>query len=343
MNKMKKTTLFIMLVICACICANAQSSEKTDLVEKVDSVKIEPLTGFAADEKMLDDALIATQAETLRDDRIGSNAKFIPQMVEVLKKPGSFDYAFEKIQGMSALYAPDKSFRIFTWALPLADTLPVAKKSRLREKFGYRYFGAIQINTGDEQLKLIPLTDRSTELYGMGVEEMILTNKDWFGCVYYNITMNEHNGIKYYSLFGWDGNNNFTSTIKIADVLTFDDQGNAVFGAPIFEIKREKLLVVRNRILLQYKKSSTVSLNYVPEKEMIIYDFIEPETPEARGNYNLYIPDGTYEALKFEKGIWAYQKRDFNEVSKSPLKLEESAVSNDSNVKKKKKRRKKRK
>ncbi len=344
---MKKPILFIALLLFTSLQIFAQTNDQ--VAPKADGEVADEnaivLTGFDADEKMLDELLGAAQSEVLLEDRVNANGKFIPQMVEVLKKPGSFRFPFKKIQNMSTLFAPDSTFKIYTWVLPLCDTLPTAKKSNMMEKYGFRYYGAIQLNTGDEKLKLIPLTDRSTEIFGMGVEEMILTNKDWFGCVYYNITMNEHNGVKYYSLFGWDGNNNLTSTIKIADVLSFDNSGNVVFGAPIFEIKREKLLVVRNRILLQFKKNSGVTLNYNPEKELIIYDFIEPESPEARGNYNLYIPDGTYEALKFEQGYWKYQQRAFDEISSSPMNVQNVKANSteSSNVKKKKKRRKKRK
>ncbi len=289
----------------------------SSIAQEATNANSSEITDFAKDEKILNEKLQDALSQMLLNDRVQQNSDFIPALVEVLKKENSFDYPFDSIDNFSTLYSPDKRFRIFTWAVPLSDTLPQYKKSYKAEQFGYRYFGAIQINN-PQKLQLIPLLDRSPEMFGP--EELVLSNDNWYGAVYYNIVMNEHMGRTYYTLFGWDGNNNLTSTIKVADVVYFQED-KAIFGAPIFEFRRDGFYLKRNRFILEFKKRTGVTLNYNPEKEMIIYDYIEPESPEAKGNYHLYVPDGTYEGLKFEDGMWKYQEKAFTEVSSAPLQL----------------------
>lgn len=303
---------------------NAQEDPKAKMKAKLTS---EQISSFKSLENNLDSMMQISLSQEYRDDRIDQNTQFVPQLVAALKNQDSFYYPFDSIQNISSLYSPDGAFRVFTWALPLADTLPNAKNNFKKEQFGYRYYGAIQMNSEDG-LKLIPLVDRSPEMFGP--EELILANDYWYGAIYYNIVLNEIEGKKYYTVFGWDGNNNITSTIKLMDVISFEGD-EVVFGAPIFEFRRDGFLVERNRFLLEFKKHSGVTLNYNPDKDMVIYDYIEPETPEARGNYYLYIPDGTYEGLKFEETGWRYKEKVFNEVSNSPMQLLDGADSGAAN------------
>lgn len=316
LNKLRKCNFVLAaLLFCGVLSASGSAFAQGNAASQDKSM--DGSTYFVEQERELNKKLQAALSEGLKADRIEANNKFVPQLVEVLKKPNSFEHPFDSLENVSVLYAPDRAFRIFTWVLPMADSLQHIKNSFKTEHFGYRYMGAIQLNNSEE-LELFPLIDLSNEVFSP--EEVVLTNDYWFGAAYYNITMNEHDGIKYYTLFGWDGNNNLTSTIKVLDVLTFVD-GKPVFGAPIFEFKRDGFVLKRNRMLLEFKKGSGVTMNYNPEQELIVYDYIEPETPEAKGNYYLYIPDGTYEGLKFVDGIWEYQDRVYTQTSDKPMQL----------------------
>jgi len=268
------------------------------------------------------------RSSTLLHERLQANAEFIPQLVKTLKKKDSYDYPFKQLDGLSILNAPDNTFRIITWFVPLCDTLPEEKRNDKLEQFGYRYYGAIQLNS-DEGLNLLPLYDVSDSL--MTPEEEILSNDNWYGAVYYNMIQRTHAGKDYYILFGWEGNNSITSTKKLAEVLTFKN-GKPVFGAPIFEFFRDDYYMNRNRMILEYKKDSGVSLNYNDQKEMIVYDYIKPESPEAKGNYYLYIPDGTYEGLIYTDGIWKHEKKVFNVTSTVPLQVDEPKKTGSSNA-----------
>src|SRR5258707_4659261 len=81
-------------------------------------------------------------------DRFRADSQFVRSLVRTLKLPNSFYFPFDSLESISHLYAPDSSFRIFTWQF---------KKDNLI----YLQEGAIQMRTADRSLKLFPLFDAS--------------------------------------------------------------------------------------------------------------------------------------------------------------------------------------
>jgi|GEM_PF-214456 len=232
------------------------------------------------------------------------NYGFIPALVEALKMPNSFSHRFDKLEGVSSIYAPDSTFRIFTWAIPEGDkTLGEDASEALSDDQNFRYFGAIQLNR--DELSLTPLIDFSEQMSDPA--SAIVTTEEWYGCVYYNIAMKQGQDRTYYTLFGWDGNTRHSDR-KIADVL-YVENGKIFFGAPIFEVNEETETVMRSRFILEYKEGSAVSLNYDADNDAVIFDFIAPQTEESRGMYPTYVPDGTYDGMIFENGYWAYRPK----------------------------------
>ena len=72
--------------------------------------------------------------------RFRADSQFVRSLVRALKLPNSFYYPFDSLQTISRLYAPDSSFRIFTWQFKRDDML-------------YLQEGAIQMNQPDGSLK----------------------------------------------------------------------------------------------------------------------------------------------------------------------------------------------
>lgn len=236
-----------------------------------------------------------TSRDSITDvQRLQYNQQFIPLFVKALKQKGSFDYPFDSLKGVTKVKAPDNSFRIYTWGLQLTNPT-----------FGgtmYRYYGAIQINNSNE-LTLIPLLDKSLEI--STPEEQTLDPQNWFGVIYYSITMNEHLGRKYYTIFGWDGNND-RSNKKVAEVLYFDENNKVVFGSPMFEVNDGRGVKLKHRFIMEYKKDAKATLNYNAESKLIEFDHLAPIDDKAKEKKDEYVPDGTYEAFAFKNGIWAY-------------------------------------
>src|ERR1700677_3248742 len=77
------------------------------------------------------------------ESRFRADSQFIRSLVKALRLPNSFYYPFDSLQAISRLYAPDSSFRIFTWQYK-------------KDEMYYLQEGAIQMNQPDGSLKLFP-------------------------------------------------------------------------------------------------------------------------------------------------------------------------------------------
>lgn len=241
--------------------------------------------------KLLAYTLVNGRDELIRRQ---ANDAFIPHLVNALKIRGSFYYPFDSLRQISILYAPDSSFRIFSWQFP--------------RSFGsYRYYGAIQMNTRDGQLKLFPLFDNSEFTYHL--EDTISGPRGWIGCIYYRLIETRFKNQKYYTLFGFNGNS-LLSNKKILEPLTFP-HGEPVFGAPIFSFAEDSIPGAdRNRFVLEYKKDGDAGMNYDDELKMIVYDELVPLHHEPEKKYT-YVPDGNYEGFKWKNGKWVHVSKVF--------------------------------
>ena len=123
----------------------------------------------AYEDSMVLDAFLVVN-DTIAERRFLATRNLILHLKEALRPDYSFKYPFERLNSVSIQYAPDNSFRIFTWQLPISNT-------------EYRYFGAIQMNT--KEVQLIPLSDRSADVENPYMA--ILEPRNWYGALYYNI------------------------------------------------------------------------------------------------------------------------------------------------------------
>ena len=232
-----------------------------------------------------------TEAETA--DRMRQDSLFVKTLIRSLQVRHSFEYPFDSVRGVSHLYSPDSTFRIFTWQLSFDNDYAFNRQR-----------GAIQMRTNDGALKLIPLLDYSE--YAQDPNDSARTRNNWIGAVYYNIIKTQHNGRAYYTLFGFDGNS-YRTNKKWLDVLSFDAQNNPVFGAQQF-FTFEKDSVKRKsqfRYSMEYKKEASTTLNFDEDMQMIIVDHLISETNEPEYAWT-FVPDGDYEGFKWVNGKWQH-------------------------------------
>lgn len=228
-------------------------------------------------------------------DRVKADSIFTRMLVRALKEKHSFSYPFDSLQTISRLYAPDSSFRIFTWQL-------------VRDETTFRRHGAIQMNTADGSLSLYPLLDK-TELV-KDIDNAITDNEEWVGALYYKIIQTTYQDKNFYTLLGYD-ENSFRSTKKRIEVLTFNN-GKPVFGGPFFSFEEDSLpRPVQSRFSIEYKKEGNGSIKYDKELGIIIFDHLISENNQPEKKYT-YIPDGDYEGFKWEKGKWVHINKVFD-------------------------------
>ncbi len=231
-------------------------------------------------------------------DRLKADSIFTKVFVRSLKTKHSFSYPFDSLQAISKLYAPDSSFRIYTWQMVINENV-------------VRQHGAIQMKTADGSLKLFPLIDKSDITTNMA--DTIANHLGWMGAVYYKIVQTQHQGVTYYTLLGYD-ENNIRSNKKIIEVLSFKN-AEPIFGSRQFSIVsgfgyNNKMA----RFVMEYKKQASPRLTYDRDLDMIIFEHLVSESNQPNKKWTL-IGDGDYEGFKWTDGKWVYVNKVFNEVT----------------------------
>lgn len=228
--------------------------------------------------------------DTLVTDRLRADSMFTRLLVRSLAVPYSFYFQYDSMQMAPTLYAPDSSFRIITWHLPMNDD-------------NFRQKGVIQMNTPDGSPRLFPLFDASD--YTEQPQDSVRYASNWIGAVYYSILQHEAAGQQVYTLLGYDENNDRT-TRKWIDVLRFDIEGKPIFGGNFFAIPNDSIFPrSAQRFLLEYKKEGRARIRYDLEDSLIVIDHLVSESGEPEKKYTL-VPGGDYQALKWANGRWQY-------------------------------------
>ena len=239
--------------------------DKQSLQKKEDSLKI-----YAV--KLLEDSL--------PEGRYYADSLFTKIFVRAIKINNSFYYPFDSLESISRLYAPDSSFRIFTWQIVIGENI-------------VHQHGAIQMKTRDGSLKLYPLFDKSDVI--LNQSDTISNNKGWMGAVYYKIIQTKNNDHNFYTLLGFDENNMFSNK-KIIEVLSFNND-EPVFGGSYFSFAEDS--VPRspvNRYIIEYKDGAGAKLNFDNDLNMIIVDHLVSVSNEPKKKWT-YVPDGDYEGF----------------------------------------------
>ena len=235
--------------------------------------------------------------DSLAQDRFRADSQFVRSLVRSLRQPHSFYYPFDSLETISRLYAPDSSFRIFTWQFKKDDYM-------------YLQEGAIQMRTPDGSLKLYPLFDAS--MFTDRPLDSVRTRKNWIGAIYYRIIEKSWQGRKYYTLLGFDDFSQ-SSNKKWMEVLTFGPDGEPRFGGPFFSFMEDSVRKpTQYRFNIEYKKEAGTRFNYDPDMDMVVYDHLVPEGDEPKKK-DTYVPDGDFEAFQWKDGKWMHvQKSLFN-------------------------------
>ena len=218
---------------------------------------------------------------------------------DALKRDGSFDYPFDSLKtDVCQVVSPDGRVRIFTWF-------------SVGDAGNYHYYGYLQYH--DKQAKKVRLFElNDTEAKLESYDNQTFTPQNWRGMLYYGIVEKKHQGEVIYTLLGWDGCGLYT-TRKIVEPLTFTEKGQPRFGKSMIKIGRKKM----KRLVFEYNKRATMMIQYDADLDLIVLDHLAVMGSQDTDNPMFLAPDMSYDALKFEDGMWFYQS---NIVYKRPAK-----------------------
>lgn len=227
-------------------------------------------------------------SEANDESKLKVNEEFKNLLNEALFKKGSFEFPFKNIRAISILKSNDK-VKIYNWTLPFNDET-------------YQYFAIVQLKLANEQYKLVELIDKSSEI--TKPETQTLTDKTWFGALYYEIIYDKKLGSDTYTLLGWDGDYNLTNK-KIIEVMTISKSGAIKFGSALFKVDKKP----QKRVIFTYSETAVMSLKYHPKENMIIFDYLVPPNSNLNGVFEYYGPSlDSFDAFILEKKSWKFQK-----------------------------------
>ncbi len=221
------------------------------------------------------------------DERYKANKNYKATLKKLINNEASFNYQFDSLKTISILKV--NNLKIYNWALPLTDGT-------------YEYFAFIQLKLEDKTYKNVELIDKSESI--KSPERKTLTTKNWYGALYYEIIYDKKIGNNYYTLLGWDGNNNLTNK-KIIEILYISGNGVIKFGSPILKTKKR----MERRMIFEYSKEVTMSLKYHPEEKKIVFDYLVPASSKLKGIYEYYGPAlKRFDAFLIGKRRWEYEE-----------------------------------
>lgn len=270
-----------------------------------DSLKVEvptrPETPLSKAEDSLKELAKTIMTNKDVDARVSASEAFMEELTAALELDGSYEFKFDSVRTILQLYPPDSTFRVMTWQLYV-------------DKDEYKYFGIIQ-HQGNKKKgipsKFTVLEDFSGRM--RKIEHKVLTAQNWYGALYYNIhPFRTKEGTKY-ALFGFDAYHFFEKR-KIMEILSFDDDMEPIFGAPVIQyiIKKKDVPpreMLYNRFMIQYSSEASASINYNTDEEMILFDHLLPMSANFPNVEYVMVPDGSYEGFKYEKGLWTYVEK----------------------------------
>ena len=228
------------------------------------------------------DTLKVTQA---KEECLNIHKKIEAELKMALQMSESFNYPFESLAFLGKIYSDDKLLRIYSWNVPFYD--------------GTFYYGCIIQQKKDNALTILKIKENA---YKPPLDKYI-SAENWYGALYFRAIPVVYKKKMYYTLLAWTGNNDLTK-LKLIDVLSFDNKGNAKFGSAVFKAKNKTYY----RILFEYGDRYTMSLNYDKRKRQIVFDHLAPSDPKYKGLYTHYGPDFSYDAFRLKKSEWIFEE-----------------------------------
>lgn len=222
---------------------------------------------------------------TQGDEKLNEiNEKFKTAFGKALEMDGAFEFPFVSLTSVGKIYSDDKLVRVITWNVQYEDLM-------------HNYFSFIMKK--DERRDRIHVVElkREKQHFGM-IQEETVTNENWYGALYYDIIDVQRRNKTYYTLLGYDANDQ-RSSIKLIDVLYFTGK-IPNFGYPIFDVAQGRA----KRVIFEHSNKATMSLRYDKDRNKIIFDHLTPESPGLKDFREFYVPDMSYDAYDWNGTQW---------------------------------------
>jgi len=238
--------------------------------------------------KLLGDSVLRGKSDQARSQ---ANAEFSALIDSILNTAGGAGLSFKNLECLSVAASRDGKVKLISWMLLLKSEQP-----------SYTFYGYLlhRKETG------VPFTVVRLEASQSGskeeMENLKLQPPDWHGCIYYAVIHHRYKKNDHYMLLGWAPLSP-AITRKLVEPLRIQEK-KVQLGAPVIRAGGK----AKHRLVFDYNAQATMTLRYDERMKMLVMDHLSPSDPrpEAKGMYNLYGPDFSYDGLKFAKGHWNF-------------------------------------
>jgi len=224
------------------------------------------------------------------EQRMAAADSFALVLDQNIGKQESFEFPFSKVTNLSKLIAPDQSFRVYTWSVPMRDG-------------SFSFYGRLVLNE-EKGLRVIKLSDAAADIENP--ENMLLKPEQWYGAMYYDIVSTKEKGTNFYTLMGYRPNNS-SHHEKILEPISLDNSNKMRFGAKIFNTPLVNGIKYKRppyRLIFRYSPKGSASVKYIPEEKRIVMDHLAPADVDVTDDWARYGPDFSYQALFWKDGHW---------------------------------------
>lgn len=200
-------------------------------------------------------------------------------MSDFLLQEQSVGFNFDSLRFVKSVQPENTSFRLITWTVPLTSG-------------SFLYSGFIQKIRKNFPVDIIHLENCGTE-----PEDTKVYQKDnWPSAVYTGLIEKKGDQGKFYTLIGWVGGKETTAR-RVLEVLTFDQDGNPVFGSPVFITQSG---MKKHRVIFEFTDQIPFHLAYeqqrLPGKKnkkewMIIFNHLSYSSSQYRNTNKAKIPN----------------------------------------------------
>lgn len=220
-------------------------------------------------------------------ERRASNQRFTNYLVSYVATEEGFNDLLEGVTNMLRLEL-GAEIRIYTWQMPDSS-------------YQYVRFGLVAVSMKDTII-ITPLK----EVPDVGnLQFRKLKAANWYGAIYYEAIPERKKNPRFYTLIGFAPGAEVNE--KYIDVIEIDKKGRPVFGARVFHVDDfmdKTLTKPPMRLILKYGGSYAASVRWDEKESLIIMDHLSPPDAKLKGVYQMYGPDMSYDALRWDKKWW---------------------------------------
>lgn len=213
-----------------------------------------------------------------------TNKQFKEAFKKALEMDGAFDYPFASLKTVGDIYSNDRLVRIISWNVQYEDLSNNYFSFILKKDDRRGDVSVIELKRQDQNIRL--------------AQNETVEEDNWYGALYYDIIDVQRRNRTYYTLLGYDYNNQ-RSRIKFIDVLYFSGSIPHL-GYPLFKDDNNRSM----RVLFEYSSEAVMSLHYDKDRELIIFDHLSPKSAKLKDFKEFYVPDMSYDAYIWDGKYW---------------------------------------